>query len=244
MCPGARALGEAVPLPCGTRQGGQVAACLAICQGKWHSLGQSPPLLLEHIRGSRLPCSWPSFMSCRVPRLGGQQPNLPTGSQALALPRVWHHCGAKEMCEWRRCPCPCPAAGTGEEKASEGWCCAPASGQPRITAQPAVISVLSLSGWCHPLCPSSSQRRGAGDLGQHFGKVNAVPGLVLHLGDPLASPGSSWKARLPQLRWCFQLGVRVSLLPRGDFRLQGSPASIINRTNYLAAGRWDGEGGW
>lgn len=40
----------------------------------------------------------------------------------------------------------------------------------------------------------------------------------------------------------FQLGVRVSLLPWGDFRLQGSPASIITHTNYLADGRWSGGG--
>lgn len=40
----------------------------------------------------------------------------------------------------------------------------------------------------------------------------------------------------------FQLGVRVSLLLRGDFRLQGSPASIINCTNYLADGRRAGGG--
>ena len=40
----------------------------------------------------------------------------------------------------------------------------------------------------------------------------------------------------------FQLGVRVSLLQWGDFRLQGSPASIINHTNYLADGRWAGGG--
>lgn len=40
----------------------------------------------------------------------------------------------------------------------------------------------------------------------------------------------------------FQLGVRVSLLPWGGCRPQGSPASIINCANYLAEGRWAGGG--
>lgn len=234
--------------PCGTQQGGQAAACLAISQGKWHRLGQRAPLLLEHIRGAQLSCSWSSFVSCRVPGLGGWQLSLPCGPPALAFPCVQHHWGLSRPVEPRGCvsrgAAPALPQGLGRRKQArvkgEGWCGAPAFGQPRMV--PAVISVLFWSGWCHPLCPSSSQRRGAGDLGQHFGKVNAMPGLVLRLGDLLASPGSSWKAQLPLLRWCFQLGVRVSVLQWGDFRLQGSPARIVNRTNYLADERWAGGG--
>lgn len=183
--------------PCGTRRGGQAAACLAISQGKWHSLGQSPPLLLEHIRGAQPPCSW--------------RPNLPGGPPALAFPCVRHHWGLNHPVVPRRHvsggAAPALPQGLGRRKQvrvkGKGWCGAPAPGQPRTV--PAVISVLSWSGWCHPLCLSSPQRRGAGDLGQHFGKVNAVPGPVLHLGDLLASPGSSWKVRLPRSWWCLQL---------------------------------------
>lgn len=42
-------------------------AWLAISQGTWHSLGQSPPLLLEHIRTAQPSCSRRSSVRCRVP---------------------------------------------------------------------------------------------------------------------------------------------------------------------------------
>lgn len=215
--------------PCGTWQGGQVTAYLANSRGKWHSLGQSPPPLLEHVRVAQPSCSLLSLVSCRVPGSGGQCPKLPGGPPALAFPCDWHHWGLSHPVEPRGHvsggAAPALPQGLGRIKQvrvkGEGWCGAPAPGQPRT--EPAVISVSSWSEWCHPLSPSSSWRRGAGDLRQHFGKVNAMPSPVLCLEDLLASPGSSWEAHLPQQRWCLQLPAGGQGLPPavGGFQTAG-----------------------
>jgi len=54
--------------------------------------------------------------------------------------------------------------------------------------------------------------------------------------DPICCRGSS-----PLLRAALSAGLEVPLLPQ-RLRLHGSPASIINRTNYLAEGTRAGGG--
>lgn len=228
------------PRPCcscergrGSGLGGRTPA---ISQGQRHSPGQSPPL--EH-----------PLLLLPVPR-----ELAPRDSAQISLLREPWHCRvsgttalpvtlcSKEM--WGQRCCPCPAAGLRRRKPArvkdEGWWC-PGTAQPRWV--PDVISQLSSPSCSRPgspPSPSPSQRRGRADLGQHFGKVNATSGLVREL---LARPGRRWEARLPRPCCCSQLPAGAQgLSAAGGFGLPGSPASIINRTNYLAEGRWAGGG--
>ena len=109
--------------PCGTRQGRQAAACLAISQGQVTQPGSKPTSNV----GAHQRCSTPLLLAVFHELQGAwvrrAAPKSPWWATSPCIPLCpaplgsKSPCGAKETCE-RRC-CPCPAAGSGEEKASE-----------------------------------------------------------------------------------------------------------------------------
>lgn len=82
---------------------------------------------------------------------------------------------------------------------------------------------------------------------QHFGKVNAKPGLVVRQGDLLASAGSSWKVQLPPPQWYSRLPVEGKGSPSchggiSDCRVL-QPALLTTLITWLMENGLEGVGG-
>lgn len=162
-----------------------------------------------------------------------------SGTTALQV-TLW----TKEM--WGQRCCPCPAAGLRRKKPArvkdEGWWC-PGTRTAQVGAschRPAVISVLSRCTFTpvSQSIPEKGNSRSWAALWEgecHVWSSPRPPGIP---GEALGSAAPLAVVLLAPSSW-----GSGSLSCLGGFGLQGSPASIINRTNYLAEGRWAGGGG-
>jgi len=256
LCARGRGSGQAAPLP---RVAGQAAACVATSPGTWDSLGQSPPPLLEMPSTTPLLAVfrelWGAWVWWAAPESAwwATSPCIPLLLEQMAHRGpfqplwfcVWHCWRLSHAVEPRRGVSGAAALallqGLGRTKQArvrgKGWCGAPAPGQPRTV--PAAVSVLSRSGWCHPLCRGSSWRREAGDPWQHFGKVNTVPGLVLPSGRPSGISREQWESPVPST--AVVLGSLSCHGGISDCRAL-QPASLTALITWLME---DGlEGGW
>lgn len=162
-----------------------------------------------------------------------------SGTTALQV-TLW----TKEM--WGQRCCPCPAAGLRRKKPArvkdEGWWC-PGIRTAQVGASchlPAVISVLSRCTFTpvSQSIPEKGNSRSWAALWEGECHVWSSPGPPGIPGEALGSAAPSAVVLLAPSSW-----GSGSLSCLGGFGLQGSPASIINRTNYLAEGRWAGGGG-